>query len=260
MKSANMFGPALRGLREGLGLSQLSFAAKLSSTQRHISFLETGRSRITLDFLRRLVVELDLSTAQRSALFAASGFANPYPMRALRSEEMTAALDVIARRVLANWPFPAFALDEDWTVLRANKAAQRLFSGFGAAFQDGQISLLTLMLSPAFQSAMINWEDASIGFYFRLQRAATRDSDVKEAFERAKREGLFDHIPTRITGGSETPALMPARMRLPDGTELQMTPLVGQLAAVQDIRLEQIEIEFMIPMDDATETFLAALK
>ncbi|MEO0370276.1 MAG: helix-turn-helix domain-containing protein [Pseudomonadota bacterium] len=260
MNTDNSFGPALKGMRESLGLSQLALAAKVSSTQRHISFLETGRSRITLDFLQRLVVELSLSTAQRGALFAASGFANPYPRRAMRSEEMTAALDVIERRVLSNWPFPAFALDEEWTVLRANRAAQRLFGGFGVTFQNAQTSLLTLVLSPAFQNAIINWEDASIGFYFRLQRAAARDRQVKQAFDKSKNEGLFDHIPAQITGGTETGALLPARMRLPDGTELQMTPLVGQLAAVQDVRLEQIEIEFMVPIDDVTEGFMRDLK
>lgn len=260
MNSGNTFGSALRGMREVLGLSQLALATRLASTQRHISFLETGRSRITLDFLQRLVVELNLSAAQRGALFTASGFANPYPDRAMDSVEMTTALDLIETRVLAHWPFPAFALNSEWVVLRANTSAQRLFAGFGVGFRNEETNLLTLMLSPEFRNAFINWEEASIGFYFRLQRAAAGDADVREAFQAAKRQGLFDHIPAQITGRDEAPALVPVRMQLLDGTELQMTPLVGQLAAAQDVRLEQIEIEFMIPVDDVTEGFLSALK
>ncbi|MEM8617798.1 MAG: hypothetical protein AAGF20_12805 [Pseudomonadota bacterium] len=48
-------------------------------------------------------------------------------------------------------------------------------------------------------------------------------------------------------------------MRLPDGTRLQMTPLVGQLATVQDVRLEAVEIEFMVPLDDVSEAFLSGI-
>lgn len=260
MNSQDYFGIALRDMRQALGLSQLALASRLSSTQRHISFLETGRSRITREFLQRLVMELNLSASQRGALFAASGYANPYPNHDLLSDEMTATLDMIETRVLAHWPFPAFALDADWTVLRANTAATRLFAGFGVHLTKDAPSLLEVLLSPQFRSAMMNWEDASVGLYFRLQRAATHDASIKDAFEAAKRAGTFDHIPSRITGGARHEPLAPARMRLPDGTQLQMTPLVGKLAVVQDVRLEQIEIEFMVPVDDATSAFLSKLQ
>ncbi len=259
MTSVARFGSTLRAMREDLGLSQLALAARLSSTQRHISFLETGRSRITPEFLQRLVGELNLSAAQRGALFEASEFRNPYPNRALGSDEMAAALDTIERRILMNWPFPAFALDRDWTVLRANAAARQMFAGFGVELQNTETSLLTVVLSPAFRQAILNWEDASLGFYFRLQSAAGRDERVSRAFDAAKAEGMFDHIPQRITGGTQSAPLSPVIMGLPNGLQLQMTPLVGQLVTVQDVRLEAVEIEFMVPLDDTTETFLKAL-
>jgi transcriptional regulator with XRE-family HTH domain len=253
------FGPALRGLRETLGLSQLALAQRLSSTQRHISFLETGRSQITAEFLQRVVSELNLSAAQRSALFEASGFRNPYPDRALGSDEMEAALDTIEQRILGNWPFPAFALDRDWTVLRANAGARRLFNGFGIDLSQELVSLLTLVLSPAFREAIVNWEDASPGFYFRLQSASARNENVRQAFDTAKAQGVFDHIPSRITGSAVSEPLSPVIMRLPNGITLQMTPLVGQLVTVQDVRLEAVEIEFMVPLDDTSQSFLTSL-
>lgn len=259
MNFAAGFGDALRGMRETLGLSQLALAERLSSTQRHISFLETGRSQITAEFLQRVVSELNLSAAQRSALFEASGFRNPYPDRALGSEEMATALDTIEQRILSNWPFPAFALDRDWTVLRANGAAQRMFGAFGVDLSQGQVSLLTLVLSPEFRGAILNWEDASLGFYFRLQNAASRDEAVRVAFETAKAEGVFDHVPGHITGSVTSQPLSPVIMGLPNGMSLQMTPLVGQLVTVQDVRLEAVEIEFMVPLDDASEAFLKAM-
>ena len=132
----NTFGPALRALRQTLGLSQLALAHRLRSTQRHISFLETGRSRATAGFLQRLCTELNLSTAQRGALFEASELRNPYPARSADDAEIGRALDLIEHRVLRNWPFPAFALDRDWTVLRANTGARAMLAGFGDRLDD----------------------------------------------------------------------------------------------------------------------------
>ncbi|MEM8775426.1 MAG: helix-turn-helix domain-containing protein [Pseudomonadota bacterium] len=253
------FGSALRSLRSALGLSQLALANRLSSTQRHISFLETGRSRVTSDFLQRICAELTLSTDQRSRLFEASGMRNPFPERQLKDEEMTAALDTIEARILKNWPFPAFALDKDWSVLRANSGAQKLFASFGITLDAGSNSLLTLVLSPQFLDAIQNWQEVSPGFYFRLMAASERDASVKAAFEAAKASGIFDDVPSYITSSKTAPLTSCAEMALPNGQVLRMTPFIGGLATLLDVRLEQIEIEMMVPLDDATEQTLRGI-
>lgn len=253
------FGPALRALRQTLGLSQLALAQRLGSTQRHVSFLETGRSRATPGFLQRLCTELNLSTAQRGALFEASDLRNPYPARGAGDAEIGRALDLIEHRVLRNWPFPAFALDRDWTVLRANAGARAMFAGFGIDLAGPGPSLLALLLSEAFRGALRNWEDASLGLYFRLQRAAEHAPEIAAAFGAARAGGLFDHIPARITARGEAPVLVPVEIAVPGGPVLRLTPLVGQLANLQDARLDAVEIELMIPLDDGTEDWLRGL-
>lgn len=259
MNIQDNFGPTLRGIRRALGLSQLALAHKLGSTQRHVSFLETGRSRATPDFMRRICVELNLSAGQRGALFETSGLRNPFPARRLSDAEITVALDTIERRILRNWPFPAFALDRDWTILRANPGAARMFALFGIDLAAGPKSLLTMVLSPDFRAAILNWKEVSAGFYFRLMAAAERDSTVRAAFDAAKASGLFDDVSHSMTGGSDGPIMTCAEMGLPDGTRLRMAPFVGQMATLQDVRLEQIEIELMIPLDDESEARLRAL-
>ena len=249
----------MRALRQTLGLSQLALAERLGSTQRHISFLETGRSRVTPGFLQRLCTELNLSTAQRGALFEASDLRNPYPTRGPDDAEIAQALDLIERRVLGTWPFPAFALDRDWTVLRANAGARAMFAGFGLDLARPRPSLLTLLLSAAFHSAIRNWDDASLGLYFRLQRAAEHAPEIAAAFKSARARGLFDHVPARICGQTDAPVLVPVEIAVPGGPVLCLTQFVGQLASLQDVRLDPVEIELMIPLDDATEGWLRAL-
>ncbi|MDA3858452.1 MAG: helix-turn-helix domain-containing protein [Roseovarius sp.] len=258
MHSTRSFGSALKTLRRTLGISQLALASQLASTQRHVSFLETGRSQPTVGFLRRLCTELNLSAAQRGALFEASGLRNPYAQRALSSREITKALDMIERRILQNWPFPAFALDHDWAILRMNTPAAGLFASFGLDLSMAAPSLLTVILSPAFRARVHNWEEASLGLYFRLQRASERDPAIAAGFARARRDGVFDHIPTLITGQHQAPVFTALEIGPPEGPVLRMTPFVGQLATLQDARLDGLEIEFMVPLDDVSEEVLKA--
>ena len=251
------FGSALKDMRKNLGLSQLGLAERLGTTQRHLSFLETGRSRATPEFLQRLCTGLNLSASQISALFEASGFRNPFPERPLASEEIADALDKIERRILGNWPFPAFALDQNWSIIRANPAAETLLAAFGFASPD--INLADLVLSDGFRGALVNWDEASVGMYFRLQRGAESNTTLRAKFESAKASGLFDHIPGQLTGGPAVPPLSPVIMTAPDGTQLTLSPFVGHLASIQDVMLEGVEVEFMVPLDDQTEAFLGAL-
>jgi len=228
--SSNGFGPALRALRQALGLSQLELAHRLGSTQRHVSFLETGRSRATPGFLQRLCTGLNLSTAQRGALFEASDLRNPYPARDPGDAEIAQTLELIERRVLRNWPFPAFALDRDWTVLRANAGARALFAGFGIDLAGPRPSLLALLLSPAFHSAIRNWQDASLGLYFRLQRVAEHVPEIAAAFQVARADGLFDHIPERLTAQGEAPVLIRIESRAGHGAGTPTTKLIDNYA------------------------------
>lgn len=94
------FGPVLSSLRHELGLSQSAIAARLGTTQRHVSFLETGRSQPSRAMLGRLVTDLNLSAGQRAALFAASNLRNPYKRRDFSSTEVAETLDMIEHRLL----------------------------------------------------------------------------------------------------------------------------------------------------------------
>ncbi|MEX1280114.1 MAG: helix-turn-helix domain-containing protein, partial [Acidimicrobiia bacterium] len=156
------FGRALRSVRGELGLTQEAVAHAVGTTQRHLSFLETGRSSPTRAMLGRLVSALELTAAQRATLFDASGFRNPYPTRTLADADLQATLDLMASQVLRHWPFPAFIVDRDWNFLRANDPASRMIATFG-----GVTNMHTLFLSPDFRAVVTNWEQASGSFYTR---------------------------------------------------------------------------------------------
>lgn len=250
----NRFGGALRELRQTLRLSQLDLAKRLGTTQRHLSFLETGRSRPTREMIGRIVTGLSLSVGQRAALFAASGLADPERPVA-PGAEAAETLDLLATRVLAPWPYPAFVLDRAWQILRANAKGETLLAVFGFTRLP---SMFEVFLAPSFREAVENWEVFSMAFFFRLQAAAATSPEVARVFAEARRAGVFDHVPAMLTT-TPAPALVPAILRQPDGSRLALTSIVGGLVTTHDAVVDALQVEFVIPLDDPTAAVMGAL-
>ncbi|WP_373355401.1 helix-turn-helix domain-containing protein [Pseudoroseicyclus sp. CXY001] len=253
MEGIIQVGPALQNLRQDLGLSQLALAGRIGTTQRHVSFVETGRSRATRDFLIRLCTELALSLPQRAMLFSAAGLPNPFRHEGFGAAEMEALLDRLERRVLRHWPFPGFVLDAEWQVLRRNGPGAALLASLGDA--GPHPSLFEIFLSEAFRARVRNWQDVSLVFYFRMQAAAAESERIAARFARARAEGLFDHVPARLAG-TAPPAFVPAVLEGPGGVLLSMSSLVGRLASIHDAAIAGLEVELLSPVDDETEACL----
>ncbi len=249
------FGQALKHLRAELGMAQSDLAGAVGSTQRYISFLETGRSSPSAEMVRRLATDLNLNAGQRAALFEASGMKNPYKTRSFSSLEVSAALDMIETHVLSNWHFPAFVLDEEWNLLRTNAPAETML----AALTDGtERNLFRLFLSERFRALVGNWELASAAVYFRLQAGAARSSFLRGVLRDVREQGVFDDMWARL-GEEEIPIFVPIEWVLPNGVRLRTSSLLGKLATVHDALVEGFEIELMVPMDAETDAVLRAM-
>lgn len=246
------FGPVLKSVRMQYGLSQGQLAGKIGSTQRHVSFLETGRSQPTRSMIGRLTTELGLSAGQRAALFDASGFTNPYPRRDFSDAEIVQTLDMLEARVLAHWPFPAFVLSADWTILRLNAAAKAMFAPFLPPDNTAP-NMLMMLISPEFLTLISNWEEASTALYFRLVAHADRSPEIARRLEELRTSGLFDHIPARMGTSDAAPIFVPIELSMPGGLNLRVTSVLGNLASIHDALVEGFDIEFVMPIDAASE-------
>lgn len=249
------FGAILKDIRHSLGISQSDLAHVLGSTQRHVSFLETGRSHPTAGFVTRICRELKLSVAQRANLYFTSGHIGPYTAHDPASDEVTAALDMIEARLLDHWPFPGLVLDARWNVLRANGPFRTLFAPF---IGDGNAepNLLEVFLSPQFRGLVTNWNEAVGILYFRLQAAAAKDAGMRDIYLKARRDGVF---PDDILSRSGLPIFVPIRIAMPDCPEIEISSLLGKLASTQDALIDGFEVELMVPVTEASEKTMAAL-
>jgi len=247
------FGNSLKALRRERGLSQADLAARIGSTQRHVSFLETGRAGPSPYMIQRIERELALPVARSQVLYQAAGFASPYKCRAEDSPDVIEALDLIETRLLAHWPFAAYVLDRRWTILRSNLPGKLFLTGF-ADQQNQPPNLFRIFLSPSFRERILNWEEAAPIFAARLYREAAEDPELAGLLEEARDSGLLDGLDE--TFREDVPVFVPVEVLAPDGIRLRVTSLLGQLASVQDAVIEGMTIELMVPMDAETETCL----
>ncbi len=248
MPHTDAFGTTLRAVRSELGLSQEAVAHAIGTTQRHVSFLETGRSTPTRAMLGRLTTGLSLNAAQRAVLFHDSGFRSPYPTRTVEGDEVQHTLDLMQSQVLRHWPFPAFVVDRDWNFLRTNGPGERMVASFG-----GVPNMHAMFLSPDFEPLVSNWQQASASFYTRIQEVARRSSVVREALDAAEAEGRFDHVARVLGGTDELPVYIPIEVTLPELGRMRFTSLHGRWISMHDALAEQFEVELLVPLDAEAE-------
>lgn len=251
------FGKTLKALRRERGLSQAELASRLGSTQRHLSFLETGRARPSRYMIQRIERELALPVARAQVLYEIAGFASPYRCRAEDSPDVLDALELIDNRLLANWPFPAFVLDKRWTILRMNAPAQLFLTGFADRGNE-PVNMFRIFASETFRERVLNWEEAAPIFAARLFRQAAEDPEMAGILEEVRESGFLDGLDEIYR--EETPVFVPVELLGPSGERLRLTSLLGQLASVQDAVIEGMTIELMVPMDSATESTLYAFR
>ncbi|HPA90503.1 MAG TPA: helix-turn-helix transcriptional regulator [Quisquiliibacterium sp.] len=122
------FGAHLRYWRLKRGLSQLELSGQCDSSQRHLSFLESGRAQPSRQMVMRLCAVLDLPPRERNALLVAAGFAPLYRMRALEHPDLDSVKRAIDLMLDKQEPYPAVVVDRLWNLTMQNRAAARLMA------------------------------------------------------------------------------------------------------------------------------------
>lgn len=127
VSESTAFGPALRDCRRARKLSQLEFANHAEVSQRHLSFLESGRAQPSREMVLQLAQALDLPLRERNRLLLCAGFAGVYPERKLAAGDMQPARDALEILIRHHLPWPAIVVDRAWNLLMQNAAVPRVF-------------------------------------------------------------------------------------------------------------------------------------
>src|SRR5271166_2089384 len=124
--NGSAFGLLLRGWRGRRGFSQLDLALAARTTQRHLSFVESGRATPSRAMILRLAATMNLSLRQRNALMLAAGYAPAWRERDLSTPDLAVVNSALDHMLAQHEPYPAFVVDRCWNLLRANRGAVNL--------------------------------------------------------------------------------------------------------------------------------------
>lgn len=141
-------GGLLREWRQRRRLSQLGLASEAEISQRHLSFIESGRSTPSRDMVLRLAEHLAVPLRERNAILVAAGFAPVYRERALDDPGLAAARHAIDIILKGHEPHPALAVDRHWTLVTANRSVAPLLAGADEELLQPPVNVLRLSLHP----------------------------------------------------------------------------------------------------------------
>jgi transcriptional regulator with XRE-family HTH domain len=145
---ANRFGDELRRWRAVRRVSQLELAVRSGTTQRHLSFMERGRSRPGREIVVRLAESLRLSPRERNALLHHAGYAPVFPETSLDAPMLRPVREALDSILYGHMPYPALVLGPYGEVVSANAAIDVLTEGAGTALLEPPVNMLRLMLHP----------------------------------------------------------------------------------------------------------------
>jgi transcriptional regulator with XRE-family HTH domain len=176
-------GELLRQWRERRRLSQLDLALEADVSTRHLSFVETGRSRPSRGMLLRLAEQLELPLRERNQLLLAGGFAPVYGQASLDAPEM-AGVRAALRQVLAGHePYPAVVVDRAWNLVDANASVAMFVGQASPELLVPPANVLRLSLHPGGMASRIanlgEWRAHLLG-RLRRQVALTGDPELAE--------------------------------------------------------------------------------
>ena len=246
-------------------LSQLELALAADVSQRHLSWLETGRSLPSRDMVMRLSAAMDIPLRERNTLLQAAGFAAAYNETDLDEPVMTPVLDALNHVLGHHDPFPAIVVDRFWNVKMRNASADRLFNITGDLDErlekmgaTGELNIALLTLHPeGLRQFVVNWDQVLPLFVHRLKRESLASGDPAVQKQCAELIELAGPVEDVGSIADNLFPVLPLKLSI-DGMVFSLFSVISTFGTPQDITTDEIRIEAFYPADEGTERFFKA--
>jgi transcriptional regulator with XRE-family HTH domain len=239
-------------------VSQLELALSSGVSQRHVSFLESGRARPSRSMILQLSETLEVPLRERNEWLTAAGFAPIFRARPLDDPQMSQVMGAVRMMLTNHEPFPAVAIDRAWNIRLANMSFDMLGALFGPDMWQrvggSERNLMRLFFHPnGIKPFVSNWTVIAPLLWHRAQREAEAlgGQQTKEILLE-----LSQFQDANTLWAAEDAALVPV---LPlsiakDGTHVSLFSVIATFGTAQDVTADELRIESFFPADAATET------
>jgi transcriptional regulator with XRE-family HTH domain len=227
---------------------------------RHLSFVETGRSRPSPELVLALAHHLEVPLRERNDLLLAAGYAPQFSQITLDDPAMGHVRASIQRMLDAHDPYPGVAIDRQWNVTIANHAALQLTDGLPASILGPPLNVYRLCLHPdGLAQRTTNFTDWASYLLRQLRRsiALTGDPILQSLLEEVTSYPNVTQIAPMLGSvrGDDPPLLVPFRMATPQG-ELCLFTTLTTFGTPLDVTIDELAIELFFPADDRSEAML----
>jgi transcriptional regulator with XRE-family HTH domain len=240
--------------------SQMDLAHEVGVSTRHLSFVETGRSKPSPELVLALADRLDVPLRARNTMLLAAGYAPRYSHLDLDAEPMRAARAALTRLLDAHDPYPGVVIDRQWNVMIANAAAQALLVDMPKHLLLPRVNVFRVCLHPDGLAARTrNFDEWATYLLGQIRRTIvlTGDADVAALeCEVLDYPGLPDAGRRPGVGAwSDPPLLVPFRLAVGDA-EVSLFTTLTTFGTPRDVTLDELAVELFFPADDASERML----
>ena len=252
------FPVVLRDDRTERKLSQLELAARSGTTQRHLSFLERGRSVPGRGLVIRLAESLELPLRERNELLLAAGYAPPYRQTALDDPALAHVRAALEHILSGHLPYPAIIVDRYGDLVAANKAFELITEGAAVDLTGPGSNVYRLALHrDGIAPRVLNLPVWGRHIVERLRQASSRTADDRLAVLHAEMlSHLLDHDRPGDPAEDYLGFAVPLRLRSSRG-DLELMTTVTTFATAVDITLAELKLEAFLPADKRTADLLA---
>jgi transcriptional regulator with XRE-family HTH domain len=251
-------GELLRDWRRRRRMSQLDLGLEANVSARHISFVETGRSKPSRELILHLAEQLEVPLRERNVLLLAAGYAPVYDETPLDNEAMTPARAALEKILAGHEPFPAVIVDGRWDLISANRPAMGLLTEDVAPdLLAPPVNAMRVNFHPKGLAPRIsNLPEYSAHWLTRLQRQAALSPDpaVLELIDELRSyPGVSEPSPATVEPAELL--FVPLRIRAL-GEELSFFSTIATFGTALDITLAELSIESLFPADGETDAVL----
>ncbi len=245
-------GRLLREWRRRRNVSQLDLAHRAGVSARHVSFIETGRSRPTSAMILRLADQLAVPLREQNRLLLAAGYAPVHPEHGLADPPMAQANAAIEAILRAHLPFPALVIDTGWDLVAANDAIWTLIDGLPQRLLEPPINVIRLSLDPEGLAPRIvnlgQWRDLLIA-RLRHEYDLGRDPRISDLIEE------YAVQPAPEVGSEPRELVVPLRLRVGDAV-LSLLSTTTVFGTPREVTISELAIEAFYPGDETTRAAL----
>ncbi len=249
-------GSLLRGWRQRRRMSQMELALEAGISTRHLSFVETGRSRPSAEMVLHLAERLEVPLRERNELLLAAGFAPHYSSSSFEDPALREVRDAVSRVLAAHEPYPAIAVDRYWNLVASNEALGPFLEGVAPELLVPPVNTIRLALHPdGVAPRIVNLGEYRADLIERLDRAARLTGDPELA---ALHEEMLGYPGPEAPPDPSppTPAVAVGLRLAPrpgrDGPELAFFSTITTFGTAVDVTVSELALEAFFPADAAT--------